>query len=355
MSALRHIRTQELWLADQQMAAPDGVSEWLRSLWSNVPQPPDAQKLEDAPENLKAYRIYTALRQGLLAVLQQADEEAGTRRFGSAVEILESALRLDGANLVVKNRLEAFEKMLPGSSLGKEPARQALPAELEAGKEYADELQAARMLFHRRQFQEAEQILIQSAAPSDPDVQVLLETVRQARAATQEEQFYKNGREKALELIQEQQFEQAADLLCNLLALFPGDPVLEKDLQYAQEHGQDHPEDAGLAPKNRGGPEPCEPQAEPACQKSPAQLVETKSPLAGGWAVIAAAGLFLLVAGRGGIAARASGHGGNFQESKLISDPLPVSPLFARKLASSSKIVSVGITPEEKLAWRVSQ
>jgi len=344
MSALRHIRTQELWLADQQMAAPDGVAEWVQSLWSNVPQPPDAQQLDDAPENLKAYRIYTALRQGLLAALQQADEEAGTRRFGSAVEILESALRLNGANLVVKNRLEAFEKMLPGSSLGKEPARQALPAELEAGKEYPDELQAARLLFDRCQFQEAEQILIQSAAQSDPDVQALLETVRQARAATQEEQFYKNGREKALELMQEQQFEQAADLLCNLLALFPGDPVLEKDLRYAQERDQDHHEEAVLAPENRGGPEPCEPQAEP-----------TKSPLAGGWAVIAAAGLFLLVAGREVIAARAPGRGGNFQESKLISDPSPVSPLFARKLASSSKIVSVGITPEEKSAWRVSQ
>jgi protein TonB len=62
----------------------------------------------------------------------------------------------------------------------------------------------------------------------------LLEKVREARAASEEEDFYKQGREKALKLIQQQQFEQAADLLRNLLTLFPGDPILERDLRSVQ-------------------------------------------------------------------------------------------------------------------------
>jgi hypothetical protein len=35
-------------------------------------------------------------------------------------------------------------------------------------------------------------------------------------------------------LIQQRQFAQAADLLRNLLALFPGDSILERDLVVAQ-------------------------------------------------------------------------------------------------------------------------
>jgi len=359
----RELRYQSL--DEIQYDAESILRGWKRSQegrsLANARRLADAQEVDDAqvlsqtvsdldPENLKAHRIYTALRPRLVALLQEADEEATARCFGNAVEILESALRLDGVNLAPKDGLGSVDRMLPDSAFGKEPARHALP---EADKQYQDELQMARVLFDRRQFQEAEQILIQSAAQNAPDVQALLETVREARAATQEEQFYRNGREKALELIQEQQFEQAADLLCNVLALFPGDPVLERDLRYAQELEQDRHEGAVLSPENPGAPEPCELQTEPSCEKSPAQLVETKSPLPGGWAVIAAAGLFLLVADRGVIVARAAAS--SFQESKFISEPSLLIPRYAGELASRSRIVSVGMIAEENSAWRASQ
>jgi periplasmic protein TonB len=67
-----------------------------------------------------------------------------------------------------------------------------------------------------------------------PVVRALLDTVRGAHAASEEENFYARGREKALKLMQQRQFEQAADLLRNLLSLFPADPILERDLQAAQ-------------------------------------------------------------------------------------------------------------------------
>jgi len=124
--------------------------------------------------------------------------------------------------------------------LGAETALEALREELLAEKKYRDDLRTAQVLFGRRQLPEAEQILAQLVAEGRPEARALLEAVREARAAMEEENFLENGRQKALELIQQQQFAAAADLLCNLLLLFPGNPFLERDLSAAQ---------AGLEPK----------------------------------------------------------------------------------------------------------
>lgn len=124
---------------------------------------------------------------------------------------------------------ETLRKAL--ESLPEEPSLEALRQELEAGKKYREEFRAAQVLFGRRQFQEAERILVRLAAEDRPEVHALLETVREARADSEEENFYRRGREKALKLIQQKQLEQAADLLRNLLSLFPEDAILLRDLQ----------------------------------------------------------------------------------------------------------------------------
>ena len=126
-------------------------------------------------------------------------------------------------------------------ALPADAALRALEQELKADKEYRDEWHTAQVLFGRRQFQKAEQILVRLASPDRPEIALLLEKVREARAASEEEDFYKHGREKALKLIQQQQFEQAADLLRNLLTLFPGDPILGRDLQSVQSAGDESP------------------------------------------------------------------------------------------------------------------
>jgi len=129
------------------------------------------------------------------------------------------------AQEILRKGLEA----LPG-----DPAILALEQELKADQEIREEWHTAQVLFGRRQFQKAEQILVRLATPDRPEIALLLEKVREARAASEEEDFHKQGREKALKLIQQQQFGQAADLLRNLLTLFPGDPILERDLQSVQ-------------------------------------------------------------------------------------------------------------------------
>jgi len=133
------------------------------------------------------------------------------------------------------SELEPAEQVLRRglAALGAEPSLEALQAELETEKKYRDELRHAQVLFGRRQFEEAERVLIQSLDPNRPEANALLNAVRAARAASEEENFLERGREKALAMVQQQQYAQAADLLRNLLALFPGNPILERDLAAA--------------------------------------------------------------------------------------------------------------------------
>ena len=139
-------------------------------------------------------------------------------------------------------------------SLGPEPALETLRAELETERKYHENLRAAQVLFGRRQLQEAERILTDLAGQDRPEARALLDAVREARAATEEEKFFDRGREKALELMQQQQFAQAADLLRNLLSLFPGNPILERDLATAQ---------SGLPAASERGTSVAEPAVEP--------------------------------------------------------------------------------------------
>ena len=125
---------------------------------------------------------------------------------------------------------QAEQILLEGAESLPEASRRALEQELEAKRKFRDEWRTAQVLFGRRQFQQAEEILIRLAAPNRPDVEALLEKVREATAATEEDLLYQRGREKALKLIQKQEFQQASDLLRSLLSLFPADPILERDL-----------------------------------------------------------------------------------------------------------------------------
>ena len=120
------------------------------------------------------------------------------------------------------------------SALGPEPVLDALREELETERKYRDELRTAQVLFGRHQLQEAERVLMQLGPLGRPEAQALLDAVRKERAASEEENFFERGRDKALELIQQKQFAQAVDLLRNLLSLFPGNPILERDLTVAQ-------------------------------------------------------------------------------------------------------------------------
>lgn len=164
-----------------------------------------------------------------LALLRQGAED-GRRRAESENIVREVRQCLaDGEPERAQEMLEKGIAALPADA-----ALRNLEQELKTDQKYREDWHTAQVLFGRRQFQKAEQILVRLASLDRPEAALLLEKVREARAASEEEDFYKHGREKALKLIQQQQFEQAADLLRNLLTLFPGDPILERDLQSVQ-------------------------------------------------------------------------------------------------------------------------
>ncbi len=118
------------------------------------------------------------------------------------------------------------------------PLLLSLKQAAEEEKRFREDWRTAQVLFARRQFEQAETILVRLAESDRPEVLALLELVREGRAATEEAEFYDRGVDKATKLLQEKQFEQAADLLRNLMALFPGDAILRRHLAAATRGGR---------------------------------------------------------------------------------------------------------------------
>ena len=177
------------------------------------------------------------------------------------------------------------EQMLAGAHVppGAEALLEQLRREVEESRQLDEAWRTAQALFGRRQYREAEELLLVLAARNRPGAQALLETVRGARAASEENDFFKRGHEQALKLIEQRQFAQAADLVRNLLNLFPDNAILERDLRAAE---------AGLRAVQPTPPEPkAEPAPEPA-RAQPAPRLEMSVPAAGPsrllWAAIAA-------------------------------------------------------------------
>jgi TonB family protein len=202
----------------------------------------------------------------LQARRQQVRE--GSRR--SDAEVIVATVR---QFLAEGETARAEEALLKGlETFGDDPDLLALCNEIEEDKKNQEEWHTAQVFFGRRQFDEAEKILVRLATHNHHDALVLLDKVREARAATEEDSFYKRGREKALKLIQQEQYEQAADLLRNLLTLFPGDAILERDLQTATDQSE-APESTPPEPE-RSKAAPAPPMAAPEASKAaPAPLV----------------------------------------------------------------------------------
>src|ERR1035437_8746593 len=177
--------------------------------------------LDNAQREFPGAPELNPLRRGVDAGLRRSECEAIVTEVRQCLADGEPAQ----AEEVLRGGLESF---------GLEPALEALREELESEGKYREELRTAQILFGRRQMQEAEGVLAGLVAQNRPEAQVLLDAVRQARAATEEENFCERGREKAVRLMQERQFAQAADLLLNLRSLFPCNAVLERDLIAAQ-------------------------------------------------------------------------------------------------------------------------
>jgi TonB family protein len=280
--------------------------------------------LETCPSSAELQQTVERLR----ARLRDQDRRKKLSRWVS--EIREALA--DGDDAQAEETLQRALAALPD-----EPALVEMRQELDRDKQFRQEWRAAQVLVGRRHFEQAEQILVRLDGSAHPEVQTLLETVRQARAASEEQGFYKRGREKALLLIQQGQTEQAADLLRNLLSLFPGDAILERDLRsVAGRHREKQPEPHVAeepVPVSQPAPLATVLSAPPA---EPPAIAATQAPGAARWhsrpPVIAGAAFVALVSA--GVGVRRMLHG---------STPAPPA---ARKVTTLTPAPAQTVAPE---------
>ncbi len=240
-------------------------------------------------EALEACPASPELQTAVERLRVQLQEQERRKKLARWVAEIRQALT-DGDTEQADQTLRRVLAVLP-----EEPALLELRDEFERDKKFREEWRSAQVLVGRRQFEEAERILVRLDSPEHPEVQTLLRTVREARAANEEDDFYKRGREKALHLLEQGQLEQAADLFRNLLSLFPGDAILERDLQGIVGR---RPEEKPRPPKQ--SPAPVVVMPAPVERVAPVPLARSAAepvPPAwyGHWQVIAGAAFLLLI------------------------------------------------------------
>lgn len=251
-----------------RIAALEAVEQWSAALTvveEAIEASPDEAELKKAAERLR-HRLKERERERRLGrrleIISQKMAaqawpqafsmiEAARREFPDSPELasllaeVQGALRRAECESVVSevrqwlgdgDTGQAEEALRRGlEALGEEPALQALRDEVAAEERYLEDFRTAQVHFGRRRFREAEAVLETLADRGRPDASALLESVRKARAAEEERYFYNEEREKVLGLLTEGRFDEATDLLRKLLALFPGDPILERDLRSIRE------------------------------------------------------------------------------------------------------------------------
>jgi Protein kinase domain/Gram-negative bacterial TonB protein C-terminal len=179
--------------------------------------------------------------------LKRLGEEAQAELRRSECETIAADIRQclsDGdtarAEELLRNGLEAMPS---------EPALRVLRNELDDARQFQENWRQAQVLFGRAQLEEAETLLLEIAGPDRPEVDALLETLRHTRSAGEHEDSLARSRERAVKLMQDGQFSEAAEVLGYLLSYFPGDPILTRDLQTVREKlGEGQPLEVVAAP-----------------------------------------------------------------------------------------------------------
>lgn len=172
----------------------------------------------------------------LLSVLEEALTASAPRDgIAEAAERLRNALREQALiaevrqNLAAGNTEQAEQALQKGLEfLRDESLLDSLQQEIESHKKFTDERWNAQALVGMRQYGEAEAILQRLAGPNHPDIQCLSDLVRALRDASDESAFCERVTKRAVLLAGEGRREEADQIFQRLIALFPGDPLLEK-------------------------------------------------------------------------------------------------------------------------------
>ena len=158
------------------------------------------------PANREARRLRETIQTQLLnrlirpkveALVNKADEALAARRFEQAIEAIEAALRLDRENRILAERLEEARRLLA------------------LRREISGLLAAARRQFSKQDLDGALEILLEVVErdPSDPDAQQFLAEVRIALTRREKERDYQDRIQRARELLEGKNFEEATAVI----------------------------------------------------------------------------------------------------------------------------------------------
>src|SRR4051794_7849444 len=194
---LRQERAQSLVAEAKRLYAAsdlEGAQTVLGEVFDLDPANREARRLRETIQNQLLDRL---IRPKVEARVKKADEALVARRYEDAIESFEAALRLDRDNRVLTERLEE--------------ARRLLVLRHEIGRLVAD----ARRQFSKQNLEGALEILLQvlERDPSDPDAQQLLAEVRIALTRREKERDYQDRVQRARELLETNNFAEAASSL----------------------------------------------------------------------------------------------------------------------------------------------
>ncbi len=270
---LRRSRAQALVLETQE-----GLS--AGSLDTETAQGNLRRILELDPSNREALKLRPAIqassvRPRVESLLKNAEKEIASRRFPEAIQLYESALRLDKQNLQIRQLLDEAREQheqrkgaarllaqanqqfqqqdLTNAYRNAEEALQADPeneraAELlnsirrdmdrrENQRKFYDGLAKARNLLLLQDFDQALRILndLQNNPEKTPQLEELFESVRQQQAEQARYHRLRDGTIAARALLKESRFEEGVSQLEALAAEFPGAKEVADLLAYARE------------------------------------------------------------------------------------------------------------------------
>jgi serine/threonine-protein kinase len=239
--------------------------------------------LELDPSNREAHQLLISVKQRLQRrviqpkienLLQRAEQEVQTRQFQSAIDALESALRLSRTDPAIETRLGQIkalqEKARRAERLLNDAQREMRSQNLTAAfrivseavdtdpgnssashllsrvqreislretqRRLDEEISKARGLLLLQQFEEATTVLNVLAAdfPEDQTVTGLLASARQDKARGEQQERRRREVASIRDILRERRFDDAVAQLESLLADFPEDPEIIQLLDFAR-------------------------------------------------------------------------------------------------------------------------
>jgi TonB family protein len=210
LQGLKRARASELWANGRQLVDAQRLDEAQGVVREAVQLNPDDPNGNQISADLRVLLQRQKVRARVEELWRQADESAGNRRFFAAVDILESAARLEPRDAETQARLEKMRTRLSHSVAS------------------AQLVVEARLLAEQHKLEAAREQVLKAIEcdEGDPDAPGLLETIQKALERRATEARAEEGIAKAKSLVLRRSFDEALAILAGLHAENPDSALI---------------------------------------------------------------------------------------------------------------------------------